>query len=191
MSESNKSTGPRTPEGKAISSQNALKHGLNARDVVLKDDQEREEFAKLLADLAAELNPDGVLETLLFNRLLRASWDLRRVERMEVEQAAEGIDLLDDAYHPRLDRLARYKMRAERSFYRAHREIQALQAERRAQAKAEAQAEEDEAVRSGKRTWTIEWIPPRGTPENPDSDLSGPPYNSDDLPDDLDEPSAT
>jgi len=55
MSEPNKSTGPRTPEGKAISSQNALKHGLCARDVVLKDDQEREEFAKLQTDLAAEL----------------------------------------------------------------------------------------------------------------------------------------
>jgi len=182
MSESNKSTGPRTPEGKAISSQNALKHGLNARDVVLKDDQEREEFAKLLADLGAELNPDGTLETLIFNRLLRASWDLRRVERMEVEQAAEGIDLLDDICHLRLERLARYKMRAERSFYRAYREIRALQAESRAQ--------DNDPVRSGKRPWTLEWVRTDGKPKNPDSGLNEPPYNSDDLPDDPDEPSA-
>jgi len=125
MSESNKSTGPRTPEGKAISSQNALKHGLSARDVVLKDDEEREEFAKLLADLAAELHPDGALETLLFNRILRASWDIRRVERMEVDQASYGIDLLDDTCHLCHERLSRYKMRAERSFYKAHREITA------------------------------------------------------------------
>ena len=181
MSESNKSTGPRTPEGKAISSQNALKHGLNARDVVLKDDEEREEFAKLLTDLAAELNPDGVLETLLFNRLLRASWDLRRVERMEAEQAAEGLDLLDDFDAPRLERLARYKMRAERSFYRAYREIRALQAESRAQG--------NDPVRSGE-PWTIEWVTDEGKAKKPDSGLDGPPYNSDDSPDDLDEPSA-
>jgi len=157
MSESNKSTGPRTPEGKAISSQNALKHGLSARDVVLKDDQEREDFAALQTGLAADLNPDGTLETLIFNRLLRASWDLRRVERMEVEQAADGIDLLDDICL-RLERLARYKMRAERSFYRAHREITALQAERRAQAK----AEEDERVRFDKETIGLVWVDEKG-----------------------------
>jgi len=65
---------------------------------------------------------------------------------MEAEQAADGIDLLDDNFNLVLERLARYKMRAERSFYRAHREIAALQAERRAQAK----AEQDEAVRFDK-----------------------------------------
>jgi len=164
----NHSTGPRTPEGKAISSQNALKHGLSARDVVLKDDLEREEFAVLNTDLGDELNPDGVLETLLFNRLVRATWDLRRVERMEVEQAAEGIDLLDDICHTRLERLARYKMRAERSFYKAHRELAALQTDRRDQAKAdEAQAEEDEAVRFGKEPIELVWVDPDGTINGP------------------------
>jgi len=192
MSEPNKSTGPRTPEGKAISSMNALKHGLNARDVVLKNDEEREEFAELLTDLAAELNPDGVLETLIFNRFLRASWDLRRVERLEVEQVAAGVDIPDDAYHVSLELLARYKMRAERSFYRAHREIQALQADRRDQAKAEAeaQAKEDEAVRSA-GPWTLEWVTDEDKAKKTKSDLPGPPYTSDASPDDLDEPSAT
>ena len=186
MSESNKSTGPRTPEGKAISSQNALKHGLNARDVVLKNDEEREEFAKLLADLAADLNPDGVLETLLFNRLLRASWDLRRVERLEVEQAAEGIDLLDDICHLRLERLARYKMRAERSFYRAYREIRALQAESRAQDKAEA----DDPVRFGKEPIKLVWVTQEGKIDA-ETGLLLPPDDHNASPDDLDEPSAT
>jgi len=148
MSEvSNKSTGPRTPEGKAISSRNALKHGLTARDVILHDEEEREDFAALQTDLTAELNPAGVLETLLLNRLLRASWDLRRIERIEVESA----DRRDPAMEKLQLSLERYKMRAERSFYRALREIQALQAERRAQAKADkAQAEAGEGVRLAK-----------------------------------------
>ncbi|MHC4445109.1 MAG: hypothetical protein ACYTA5_21125 [Planctomycetota bacterium] len=33
-----KSTGPKTPEGKARSSQNALKHGLLARQILINDD---------------------------------------------------------------------------------------------------------------------------------------------------------
>ena len=122
------STGPRTPEGKARSSMNALKHGLTARDVILHDHEDREDFAALQTDLTAELNPTGVLETLLLNRLLRASWDLRRIERIEVESA----DRRDPAMEKLQLSLERYKMRAERSFYRALHEIQALQVERRA-----------------------------------------------------------
>ena len=36
------STGPRTPEGKARSSQNARKHGLFARDTLLPDENPEE-----------------------------------------------------------------------------------------------------------------------------------------------------
>ena len=31
-----KSTGPRSPEGKAVSSRNAISHGLHACDIILK-----------------------------------------------------------------------------------------------------------------------------------------------------------
>ena len=44
------STGPRTPEGKTRSSQNASKHGLTAREIVIAPG-EQEEFDDLLADL--------------------------------------------------------------------------------------------------------------------------------------------
>ncbi len=36
-----KSTGPRTPEGKAVSSQNATSHGIYCRDVVLDGEDQR------------------------------------------------------------------------------------------------------------------------------------------------------
>jgi hypothetical protein len=124
------STGPRTEAGKAQSSKNALKHGLTARDLVLRED-EREEFESIQSDLLAELTPEGTLETLTFNQVLRASWDLLRFRRLEASLMAGGIDpVLDDASAKTLDRLNRYATRAERSYYRAIQELRTLQTNR-------------------------------------------------------------
>src|SRR5204863_2313408 len=45
-----KSTGPKTPEGKAVASLNNLRHGLRARTVVLPGEKS-EEFHRLCDDL--------------------------------------------------------------------------------------------------------------------------------------------
>ena len=50
------STGPRTLEGKARISQNAVRHGLTAKHLVVRED-ERKEFATLQDSLTAELAP--------------------------------------------------------------------------------------------------------------------------------------
>jgi len=72
------STGPRTTEGKAISSQNARTHGLTSRDcIVAPEDQPL--FQDLLTSLTAEHKPEGATEHVLFNQLVQASWDLRRI----------------------------------------------------------------------------------------------------------------
>lgn len=52
-----RSRGPRTPEGKARSSQNALKHGLRAQKLVLLKDEDAAEFQDLEGALMAELVP--------------------------------------------------------------------------------------------------------------------------------------
>ena len=56
-----KSTGPKTPEGKAAVSMNALRHGLRARTVVLPGEN-REEFNQLCDDLQVEWNPQSRTE---------------------------------------------------------------------------------------------------------------------------------
>ena len=56
-----KSTGPRTPEGKAIVAQNALKHGFWSPEVVIKG-EDAEEFEIFRAGLLEELAPAGRLD---------------------------------------------------------------------------------------------------------------------------------
>src|SRR5581483_2138923 len=90
------STGPVTPEGKARVSQNARKHGLTAKNLVLSAG-EREEFEEFRDELTAELAPQGVVETLTFNELLHAAWNLRRYRRVEAEAATATIDDFGDS----------------------------------------------------------------------------------------------
>jgi len=125
-----RSTGPVTPEGKARVSQNALKHGLTARHLVIRDD-EREDFAALRDSLTADLAPQGALETITFNELLHAAWNLHRFRRLEAEVSIGTIDdLTDPQTAALLDRLARYQARAQRAYYRALSELRTLQTNR-------------------------------------------------------------
>jgi hypothetical protein len=71
-SNARQSTGPRTADGKARVSQNAVRHGLTGRHPVVRND-EREAFAALRDGLAAELDPQGALEELAFQQILLAA----------------------------------------------------------------------------------------------------------------------
>jgi hypothetical protein len=54
------STGPRTPEGKARSSGNALRHGLTSKAVVLPgEERERDLFEALASSLFEDIKPKG------------------------------------------------------------------------------------------------------------------------------------
>jgi len=124
------STGPRTPEGKASSSQNARTHGLTAKDLIIGP-EDREEFEELLAGLQADVAPQGALQQTLFDELVASAWNLRRIRRMETDlcaSAATYLDLLnDDQLQTKLDRLSRHKSRIERAFHRCLKELKALQ----------------------------------------------------------------
>jgi hypothetical protein len=124
------STGPRTPEGQAHSSQNARTHGLTARDLIVAPN-EREEFEELLNGYQTEIKPEGAIQQTLFDELVGAAWNLRRVRRMETALCPDTTsyqDLMkDEELQKKLDRLARHKTRIERTFHRSLKELKALQ----------------------------------------------------------------
>jgi hypothetical protein len=123
------STGPRTPEGRAVSSQNARTHGLTASDLIVAPD-EREEFEELLNAYTTEVQPQGRLQQTFFDALVEAAWNLIRIRRAEAKLCANipCLDLLDDeVIQKKLERLARHKTRIERTFHHSLKELKALQ----------------------------------------------------------------
>lgn len=77
-----RSTGPRTPEGRAVSSQNARRHGiLSERSTSANED--RDLFNNLLNSLVGEFAPQSPLEVLLVERLANLFWRERRLVQTE------------------------------------------------------------------------------------------------------------
>jgi hypothetical protein len=77
-----KSTGPRTTQGKAIVSQNAVKHGLLARHDVISSESQAD-FDLYRNQLLAELVPTSPMESMLAERIVSLSWRLKRVGRIQ------------------------------------------------------------------------------------------------------------
>ncbi len=74
-----KSTGPRTPEGKPKVAQNAVKYGLLARQAVITG-EDGDEFDLYRDQMRAELAPVGPVELRLIERIVGLSWRLQRAE---------------------------------------------------------------------------------------------------------------
>ena len=129
-----KSSGPRTEEGKAASSRNNLRHGLTLRGFIVLDGQEGA-FAQLEADLRTQLVPQGPLQEIVFKRALESAWNLERCRQAAVTLHERirslGIDpLLDLNNADRYSNIQRYSRENESSFYKALRELGKLQADK-------------------------------------------------------------
>lgn len=99
-----KSTGPRTEDGKAASSANALRHGLTAELLVLLPDEDGDAFKRLREGVIAELAPAGALQEVLAERAAVLLWRLDRVARMEAELFFHGEIAFDHAALNRAER---------------------------------------------------------------------------------------
>jgi len=77
-----KSTGPRTTEGKAAVSQNAVKHGLLTRQDVISSECQAD-FDLYRQQFLAELAPVSPMESMLAERIVSLSWRLKRVCRIQ------------------------------------------------------------------------------------------------------------
>jgi hypothetical protein len=123
------STGPVSAGGKARSSRNAVKHGLTAAKPIIPPDR-RQDFDQLEAELREELSPQGPIEGAAFDQLVHAAWKQRLIRDHEASLLMEGPEaLVDEATAETLDRLQRYGAAADRAFYRALKELRALQTE--------------------------------------------------------------
>lgn len=83
------STGPVSPEGKAIASMNALKTGLTGRTVLLPDD-DAAAYQTHVRRFFDEHQPSGDRETELVQSLADARWRLNRIPSLETGIYALG-----------------------------------------------------------------------------------------------------
>lgn len=83
------STGPRTPEGKAKSCLNAVKTGLTGRTVLLPA-EDAARYEQHVCDFFAELQPAGPRETELVRSLADTSWRVARIPALEMAIFAHG-----------------------------------------------------------------------------------------------------
>ena len=136
-----KSHGPKTPEGKAISSANSLRHGMTAKAILLTNENP-EAYTKLAAAYYEKFEPADDVECDLVDQMVIAKWHLRRdwsneaaLFDLEMDHQTKKIDaqyqkidhacryalafraLADESKSIQL--LTRYEAAHERSFYRA------------------------------------------------------------------------
>ncbi|MBP7053058.1 MAG: hypothetical protein KBE65_18795 [Phycisphaerae bacterium] len=174
-SNARKSTGPRTPQGKTVASQNAVKHGLLAEQVVIKG-EDPAQFDLYREGMLDELAPVGAVEAMLAERAVSLSWRLLRAERLqgavfatvyrenandvvlwpkhglpiqpgpgEDEVVLGQVVITDFARAQVLDRLLVYERRIESSLYRTMAQLRKEREARQARATA---AQPKEVLRS-------------------------------------------
>ena len=90
-----KSTGPRTPDGKLISSLNSLRHGMLAKSLLIRGES-LDRFRALLATFYLHFQPRNAVENGLVDSLAAARW--RQMRYTSVDSA--GINLEIDRLSP-------------------------------------------------------------------------------------------
>lgn len=111
------STGPKTAEGKANASKNAIKHGIYSNAMLLKSES-RSDYDALLIGLRDYFKPVGMFEEILVEKLAVLIWRHRRLvitEKDEIENG--GLSLVLVVEQPNvLDRFPRYETSIDRAF---------------------------------------------------------------------------
>ena len=132
-----KSRGPKTAEGKRISSRNATRHGILANHVLIEGES-RENFAALLNSLIGEHKPDTPTGHMLIEKMAIAQWRQLRIWAIDAagithemhRQTGSMTDedpptrtmlaiksIAESGRHSEL--MSRYEHRYDRQYYRA------------------------------------------------------------------------
>lgn len=131
--------GPKTEEGKARSSMNALKHGLYAKtpraiEKVTKD--MKTDFFTVMEEMCRHFRPADALEMQLVRRIARCIWRLALSEAMETRVMDRGVDRSRPAKSH--DSILKYERLVD---IHLHRAITSLQRKRQVEQKCNAQNE--------------------------------------------------
>src|ERR1039458_7012521 len=84
------SQGPKTPQGKQLCDQNALRHGLLSQSLVLETESP-EGFAAVLSDHIDRLRPADGFELGIVEEMVAAHWRLRRAWAIEARMFEKQI----------------------------------------------------------------------------------------------------
>jgi hypothetical protein len=143
-----KSNGPVTPEGKANSSRNSLKHGLNSSRVVLEHESQAD-YDDLENSLMKRFKPADTIERELVQEMAANRWRMRRLQEMESAMISKAIRQQMEALGPDADprearalayaeigesssfrSLGRYQAQLRRGYEKAWKELEIIQNER-------------------------------------------------------------
>jgi hypothetical protein len=134
-----KSTGPRSAEGKSVSRFNALKHGIDAASIVIPG-EDPADYEALRAQYLHEYRPQSASESFHVDTLLRADWHKRRLQQVEADlyhtvlaespgDSLAAVLLAESPAAKLLVRVQRQIAAFERCWHRANTELRRARAE--------------------------------------------------------------
>jgi hypothetical protein len=143
-----------TEAGKQSIRTNAIRHGLACKIHVVLPGEDQEFFNEILASLQTDYAPAGAQEEMLVHQIAEHYWRLIRARNMETASFGYGLKKLSQEFPVNLIesddtqrgenittalsrydnifwKVSRYETPVERSYYRAIRELQKIQAQPR------------------------------------------------------------
>ncbi|HUB82076.1 MAG TPA: hypothetical protein VMB03_24935 [Bryobacteraceae bacterium] len=139
---SQKSTGPRTEEGKARSAMNALKTGIDAKTQLIRGETQTA-LSELTAEYYGQYQPASPGQRALVDILIDCEWLLRRFRAIESQLYENAFDIFDitlgKVFTDNCDVFARLQRRidsTQRHYHNALRALERLQAAEIAQPEA-------------------------------------------------------
>jgi hypothetical protein len=124
--------GPNTEAGKAISSQNALKHGLFSTKSFLIQGESEEAFDRHFYRYTKEHNPKTATEEDLVLHLAQVQWRRLRIPALEADAIQHAVET-GEHNHKFLHIYALYDQRLNRDIQNTLKDLKELQAARKKQ----------------------------------------------------------
>jgi hypothetical protein len=123
------STGPKTPEGKAKSSQNSITHGIFTKQFLNGAAPETiAEVEALAAGIQEHYQPVGMVEEILVQKIVVETARYGRILGLEQQELARRHAFFGAA----VDRVGRYTTSTSRGLFRTIEELERIQAVRKA-----------------------------------------------------------